>query len=280
MIGEIYMRNMINKFFRFVACLMIVCFVALNVNAEELSKAAKIEIVESVLSQEGVPESIISKMGTAVKLDMYEKMQQYDLQISDIEEKIVTFNPVQGEEVTTYATIPESRMSITSMYTNYVTGTKIELVECYYYSEWLSGPIVNGTDGLAMNWDSSLFTLRGWAAYPSGLFGTEYANLDVITRAASATQGGYGINIQLHEELDNQSVEMLTTLYPRNTLYTTSDVTSNINYEYGHQKLTATLDVGFSISGVTVNIAPSSSVDTAAETITYHTNKEIVSEDW
>lgn len=275
------MKRISKKIIGILATITLFCFASLNISAEAISTTTKVNYVKQVLIQEGVPENVVEKMSTTVKLNMYEKMQNYDFYISDVEEKIVSFENTQDEKsATTYATIPESKMSITSMYTNYVTGNKVESVECYYYSEWLSGPTVNGTDGLAMNWDSSLFSLDGFAAYPAGKIDGIHVDFNTITRPASATQGGYGINIPLFSQYFNQSVEMLTAFTPRNTLYTTSNITSNINYEYGHETIGITPSVSFSTTDKSVNIQPTIGLDTAAEVITYYSNRQIVNEDW
>ena len=73
---------------------------------------------------------------------------------------------------------------------------------------------------------------------------------------------------------------MITIFCPRDPLYTTSEISSNINYEYAHDTLAIAAGIGFTVSGVSVNIDPAVGVNTAAEIMTYYTNKEIVSEDW
>lgn len=275
------MKRIREKFILVLTCIMILNMTSLNCNAESFSTEEKINYVRQALLQEEIPECVIERMSTTVILNMYEKMQEYDFYVSDVEEKVVEFIPAQGDQsMTPYSTISPTKMSITTMYVNYVTGTRIEEIECYFVSEWLSGPFITATDGLAMNWDSTLFALEEFAAIPFGTWSGAYVSYTPITRAATAVQGGYGINIPLNCDWDKQGVEMTTFLVPRNPLYTTSEINSNINYEYGHQTLTAIPTVGFGISGLTVSIQPSVGVDTAADTIKYYTGGEIVSEDW
>lgn len=270
------MKHFSKKVLRILSCFMVLVFASLNVNAEGLSTAGKISQVDEALSQNGVSDHIIDQMSDQVKLEMYEKIQRYDdFFISNVETKIVNFDTPSDDLPETRGTIPADQMPISTFYTNYVSGNKIEMVELYYFSQWTWGPIITGTDALTLNWDSSMFALEGFAAYNS--FILEDFQTQVITRPASAAQGGIGITIPIFST--GSSLEMLCTLIPREAMYTSPLKTCNFNFEYSHQKMDIAPSISFSNDGVSVSFSGSVPYDTAAQVITYYSDRELV-EDW
>lgn len=272
------MKHFSKKILRILSCFMVLVFASLNVNAEGLSTANKISQVDEALSQKGLSDHIIDQMSEQVKLEMYDKIQKYDdFFISKVETKTAHFDtPSSDLPAETRGTIPEDKLPISTFYTNYVSGNKIEMVELYYYSEWASGlPMVLGTDALTLNWDSGMFALQGFAAYNTCT--KPEIPTQVITRAASAAQGGIGITFSLYSY--GSSLEMLCTLIPREAMYTSPAQACNFNFEYSHQIFDVTPGISFSNDGVSVSFDGAVAYDTAAHVITYYSDSELV-EDW
>lgn len=271
------MKKITKKLIKSLACMLFLITSTLNVNAEEVSTEMKVSCVEQTLIQNGINETVIENMSIPAKLGIYEKMQTYDLVVSDAKREIVSFeDSINKGELQPYGTISNSTMSMDALYFNYLSNNKIREVECYYYSQWLHGPIINTTDGLTMNWDSSLFSLSQMVGRTSFNYSGQYYDGATITRAASASQGGFGINVPLVPSSQLQSLEVTVFLVPRNTLKTTPVTTSNINFEYAHRKFEVGPAITFTKTGASIGMSPSSVYDTGAVSLTYYSNQEII----
>ena len=146
-------------------------------------------------------------------------------------------------------------------------NSTISEVYVYVYYDWLKVPSSRGSDGITVNWDSSLFSFKSMSAtdYAQSPFSGQWVTNATWNSPTRLGQGGLGYNpkIRYTDTLNgvtlgpaalrgNAEIVLVPkiTMTQSNTSSTPIQSTTNINVEYGHNKTGITPSFSVSSAGL------------------------------
>lgn len=239
------------------------------------SAASPAENPREYLMSIGTPEEFLDELTETqienLYLDCVEKnavFSGYKTQIQEIPELAVT----RGGD------IKNSDLSLTmSTYTVTISSsTKVDEVRVHIYFNWLNGPKVKNTDGIAFNWDSALFQLKA-----NSFYGYTYGYMPLdedhqfpqITSLTDSTQGAAAWKFTMQPATAQyvKRGEFHFSLLPRYSMYKGDGSNCQMNLIYAHETNPfGNFSVSFSVVGVTIR-PTGTFVDTMAVPYNYYT---------
>lgn len=161
----------------------------------------------------------------------------------------------------TKGTIPTSKLQLTVSTYDILSGNQILRVETHVYYFWSETPSIRNTDGIAVNWDPSVFQLDGTSfyGYQNYTFNGVVLQTPKLNSIATAVQGGFGWNFDMkyNNLAFNFRGEFHFNLLPRYVMYKGGGSNSQINAEYGHETNPFGVNavIGFSVAGLQVSLS-------------------------
>lgn len=260
-----------NRYISFVLLfvLIITLWNSVSVNAEEVQMGSNDEKRDYLLTI-GAPKEYVNLISNEKLNVMYDILKSGDYKFSDWEQKIVEVE--EGSQ--TRGNIPTTKLQLyIATFDNVKNGTVQNVYVSLGYT-WLQYPIAAYTDAMTFNWDGHLFSLAGFYAVNNG--GNEVGSpvIDNVSAPAKSASGGIGWYMRQADPnfgyvAKTGAAELL--LKPKTTISATSNLNSDMHFNYAHALLGIGLSFGVSGSGLSAGISVESGLyDEQAAYYVYH----------
>ncbi|BDZ77529.1 hypothetical protein [Claveliimonas bilis] len=215
------------------------------------------------LIEHGYREDILQTLPENIVVQTYERMTEYfDVPVTVAAEettKYKEFSPDIENSQTTRGSIPNSKLQLSIIVHNFMDGSgKILGAEVVVMHNWIVTPAILGQDLITVNWDPDYFLLSGQSGFHSyctvhnmSTNNTEFFYFQ--SNPSVVNTGGVGYYAQLRNP--NLSPKITSnpggsaTLFfePKYTFYNSSNISTNFNVNYTHDKSGGIESLGFLI---------------------------------
>ena len=233
------------------------------------------------LVEKGMPEDVITDLPEQKIQELYENSID-----KNIYTETITMSMNEGEsEIQPYGHIDDDMLDMSVTCSTFAAQDgKVNCIYVFVIYLWEQVPIIQKTDGIAINWDESLFAYED-DSFNSYCQATDdldsvmaqwytYYRLD---RPDLVEQGGLGYSVSLmqykYEYITYFRGSAHFDLLPKDTIYVDSEkdhkVTA-INMNYTHDRTPLFGSISFQISGFGVTINAPALNDTASDTVNFY----------
>lgn len=279
MIKENKMKKLISIFLT-----IILAFSCITNASAETSEITTQDKLEQLIAQ-GIPETFFENKEDSDISELYDMLAGKTFRFLGTEE-IELSETTDNKSVSTYGIILESDMLLSISKVEIVhrdTATNkfiVDSVLVYVDYEWFDGkPIINKTDGISVNWDSSLFAFKqnsfSSKDYKKIFGSSSWLEWMSTNNPETLNQGGLGYSAVLassvmgHGTITAQKGHASFILLPKSRIYSGSQRATSINVEYVHNKdLFNTIN--FSYNGLGVSVSLSGLKDSVAKSVNYY----------
>lgn len=271
---------------KLVAFLLTIALTAM-VNVTMVS-ASTVEIttedkIEYLISQ-GIPEDFLNDKETQDIDDIYASFYGKTIEYLGTETVSLT-ETANPSDISLLGVIPSDDMMLKiTTFNSYISNpssskTEIYEVQVYIDYQWTDGkPFFRLTDGVSVNWDSSVFLFKpdsfqstDYVTVANGSH-TEWKQANSSSDPEAINQGGLGYTVWMRNSPNIALVQKGTAkfiLKPKSTIYYGSNRHTSINVEYVHnQNILNTVTFSKSGMGITLNL--SGLKDSVAKSTTFN----------
>lgn len=227
------------------------------------------------LQNYGIPDKLLQSVSNEVIHEWYGYAQSDSLRYGGT---TTTFLQSSEKDATVYDTIPTADMSLTisSVITLKYNSTAIDYIYFIIDYDWADGhPAIRKTDGITVNWNSSLFYMK-----PYSFKSIDYCTLDgrftydtSLDNPNLLEQGGLGYSVNLRNAIGTiYSYNGTATfcLGTQKTLYyneNRNNYSTSINVTYAHDKTPIAGSIGFNKNGAGVSMSLPSLSDSVSKNV-------------
>ena len=238
----------------------------MTVSASEIT----IQDMKDKLVSEGLPNSYLQRLTDSHIESLYKDSFEYDF--SYTEETVYMNDDTEVEKddsaIVPHGHIDESMFKMQISKNTYLSSNnRVSKVNIVVYYEWVKNPMNKRTDGITVNWDSSIFTFEAGSFYSYDkvlIHGVESKKLNESTVPDLAQQGGIGYSAVLGVHVDSSTPmgwargTATFNILPTNPIYQSSSAeggaVTSINVNYVHDKTPIFGSISFSYAGMGVTI--------------------------
>lgn len=276
------MKKLKRTFSLCMALVMVLSCLSISASAvgtDGVSEAVSTHEMREALIAEEFPTAFLDILNDDELLEYYELVI---IQGADVQIIRGNTGELYEDAISPQGTIPTADMALdiwlAVLYGSTIgEKTAIASVDVYVTYEWASGhPMVMGTDAIAVNWDSNLFSFAPNTFVSEDIHkyvGEDWRTIKETTRPAELTQGGLGYYTQLtplDELTDLFKGEARFGLIPKSRVYVGGLNNSSINVTYVHNKMPVIGSISFEIvDGVSVGISLPLLSDSASDSCTF-----------
>ena len=248
---------------KFLSLLLVFCISFLT--AIPSFATTTIETQVARLQELGFPQEFLESITDQDIHKLYEKSRSGILQYGGKSTSLL----YTDDDISLYGTIPSADMQLDVHYIPYTNSSGEAYTEIIIYVNyrWTTGhPEIRRGDGVAVNWDSSLFytDAKTFSCSNSARFQNTLINSNSSKVTSALSQGGLGYSVDFpHVNNSGDDLVMKYTfsgsasfsLYPTSTMYSGNNRATTVNVEYCHNKTPVLGSVGFIYKGVSVAIS-------------------------
>lgn len=259
---------------KFMSALLVSCIIVQMIIPSLAVTSANTQVTH--LQELGFPQEFLDSITDADINCLYEKSQVNTL---CYEGKTTTFlyTDDHSDDVSPYGTIPREDMTLNIYSVSMAENSRHTEFMIFITYKWATDrPNIRRGDGVAVNWDESLFYVdaKTFTCRDNAHFQNKLVAFNSSPVASAIAQGGLGYNVnfpvvgQGEDELQLKytfSGSASFSLFPKRTMYAGNNEATTVAVEYCHNKTAIIGSVGFIYKGFSVSISTPVLSDSVAD---------------
>ncbi len=259
---------------KFVSALLVSCIMVQMIIPSLALTSANTQVAH--LQELGFPQEFLDSITDADINCLYEKSQVNTLCYKG-KTTAFLYTDDHSDAVSPYGTIPREDMILNIYSVSVADDSCYTEFMMFVTYEWTTGrPNIRRGDGVAVNWDESLFYVdaKTFKCRDNAYFQNKLLSSNSSSVASALAQGGLGYNVnfpvvgQGEDELQLKytfSGSASFSLFPKRTMYSGNNEVTTVAVEYCHNKTAIIGSVGFIYKGFSVSISTPVLSDSVAD---------------